>query len=665
MRRIQSVGMNDGTPNYRPDIDGLRALAVLSVLLFHMGMRQLSGGFVGVDIFFVISGFLLTSIIWRELDGAAFRFGTFFMRRVRRIAPALLVVLFATLAVGHFVLAPLHYQMLGQSSIAAILSVSNILFWSEAGYFDEAAIYKPLLHTWSLGVEEQFYLVWPFLLWLLHRMGRRFSVASLLVLSAISLIAAQWVLQSRPEAAFFLMPFRFFEFGFGAVLALVPASVHNARIRSTLSFVGLVLVLIAVFAYREETTFPGVAAVVPSLGAALLILSGPAAPVNRALALAPVVYVGRISYSLYLVHWPVVVYYSYRFGTPERLFETLLLTVVCMVLASGVYHAVEVPIRARRAGSQGFVMTGRRLIRTVLTSGLVTILLAGAVSTSRGMPWRMPAELRQLADIIDRNMDERLEGIRAFTCQFIPEHSDDYQDNFETCLPAADRNLIVLVGDSHAADLYFALAQSFPDRDFVQLTGDGCSFSRLENMDPLCLGFMEFTQSWITRHANKLDLVIYTQRAAHMMWGDPTAPGATLLPDLQAEERVGERLNFLADQGVDVVFWGPRAEYHPNIRVVVASSRQLDDIPRFYERSGLEPFALLDRRLAAQFEDSAVAYVSTYAAICEDRCPVLLPDQNPLFVDYGHWSPEGGLWVVSRVLQATPELAARMAAPVE
>ena len=285
---------------YRADIDGLRAVAVSLVILYHGFPRTLTGGFVGVDVFFVISGFLISSNIFRTLEAGTFSFRDFYARRVRRIFPALAVVLAAVLGYGFIVLLPSELALLGRNVAGGAGFISNLVLWHEAGYFDQAAIYKPLLHLWSLGVEEQFYIVWPLALWLLHRFG--LARMPFLIGIGIASFAFSLVVVAHGRTADFYSPLtRLWELDAGAVLAmLVPAGNGRSSMgRNIVSLAGLGLILAATLGFDRAMAFPGWRAALPVAGAMLLIASGPAAIVNRRMLMArAAVFVGMISYPL-------------------------------------------------------------------------------------------------------------------------------------------------------------------------------------------------------------------------------------------------------------------------------------------------------------------------------------------------------------------------------
>lgn len=436
--------------NYRPDIDGLRTLAVLPVVLFHANIAGFSGGFVGVDVFFVISGYLITTILWRELSEERFSILTFYERRARRILPALLTVMLASLAAGWALLTPADYEALGQSILSALLFVSNIWFWqSSGGYFDGPSDYLPMLHTWSLAVEEQFYIFFPLLLMALHRIGRRLVLPVVLVMVLGSFALALWATPRMPSASFYLLPTRIWELGIGSLLALgaAPRTLPRA-LREGLGLLGLALVILPVFLYDRQTSFPGLTALPPVLGAALLIQSGGCGTTMaaRLLSLRPMVFVGLISYSLYLWHWPIMAFLRNRLMTVELEPQWQAGAVLASLLAGWLsWRFVERPFR--RPAQKGGL--GQRGIFAGTAAGMGVLgLLAGALIATQGAARQRfaPAEIALLGST---GIDARVEACRG---RRNPESFCVFGD------PAApDDQRWILWGDSHAEALMPAL----------------------------------------------------------------------------------------------------------------------------------------------------------------------------------------------------------------
>jgi len=384
---------------YRPDIDGLRSVAVLGVVFYHAGLG-FPGGFVGVDVFFVISGYLITSLIQKELQSECFSMVNFWARRARRILPALAAMVAAVLVCGWFLMLPADFETLGKQTLALIFFSSNIKFWMESGYFDSLASEKPLLHTWSLSVEEQFYLVIPILFGLLYKIRRSGLVVPVLggVCLASFALSIFWVEHQR-EAAFYLLPARAWELGVGSLIAFcVPVS--RAWVRSGMAWLGLLGILCPFFFYSSQTSFPGLAALPPVAGAALLIWSGMGIEINsetpfinRVLSVRPFVWIGLISYSLYLWHWPLFAFTKYFSMTPPSTLVNCVLLAASFLLAWLSYRFVEKPFRSRetiRSRGQVFWLSG--------AAASVLLLAALGLWAGKGYPQRLPADAVKFAE---------------------------------------------------------------------------------------------------------------------------------------------------------------------------------------------------------------------------------------------------------------------------
>ncbi len=444
----------------RKEIDGLRAIAVLAVVAFHLDIVGLSGGFAGVDIFFVISGYLITRLIRSDVAAGTFRFSEFYARRARRLFPAMFVAVFVTFVVGAFVMSPVAFENLSFSALAATLSVSNITFWLQSGYFDESNWTKPLLHTWSLGVEEQFYLLWPAAVVFLIGFRRKFvAPAAICVAGITSLVLAEIWLQFSPEAAFFLLPFRICEFALGAILVWAPANsawpnwLKEAGFAAGAAAIGTTFVL-----FDSDTRFPGVAGLLPCAGAALCIYFGQSFAAQLALANAPAVAIGRISYSLYLVHWPIIIFAKYYLLRELAAVEAVLAFLLSVVLAVLLYHYIEQPFRGRMR-NQKFARPWRVSAVIVIC---VTLFAAPAISAQfDGWRWRLPKNA-------------------TFTKSFELEKTNygglDCKETYceSTGDPAHPK--VFVIGDSHARGLYAGLVRAFPKVNFVFFVPDACGF---------------------------------------------------------------------------------------------------------------------------------------------------------------------------------------------
>lgn len=432
------------TPKYRADIDGLRAIAVLSVLFFHMKSPVFSGGYVGVDIFFVISGYLITTIIIREIANNDFSIAQFYERRFRRILPALTVVITISLATGSLLLHPNTLIDLGKSAIATTLFSSNILFYFESGYFDGPAELKPLLHTWSLAVEEQFYIFFPLLLVLIARAGTRHYLKWLVVLGSLSFVACVLGTNVNASGAFYLIPARAWELFMGSILALHALPIPKGRhIRELLSISGITLIAVGIFRYTSGTHFPGIAATMPTIGTALIIYSGFGGQtfISNILSQRPLVFIGLISYSLYLWHWPVMVYTRYYSIVELNTVQTGVMLAVILILSILSWRYVETPFRKKKllASRHSLLTTSLVVSLAILCGGLVLVV-------KDGLPDRYENT------VADNPGGTDSEWEYWTSCEGVTKRINNNQELCDIGMPEGEPSFI-LWGDSHAKAL--------------------------------------------------------------------------------------------------------------------------------------------------------------------------------------------------------------------
>jgi peptidoglycan/LPS O-acetylase OafA/YrhL len=433
---------------YRADIDGLRAVAVIAVVLYHAFPKLVPGGFSGVDTFFVISGYLITGIIIGNLDGpAGFSFADFYARRVRRIFPALILVLAATLAVGLTIFLPSELASLAKNALASAFFGANFVLLSEAGYFDLAAHLKPLLHLWSLGIEEQFYLAWPLALWLTPR-RRRGAMIAVVMTASFALNVA--LVRSNPQATFYLPFTRAWELMAGALL--VGVTIKQNRLREIIGAIGIICG-ITFFKYSDRTIFPGWAALVPVVGASLMILAEGSFFSRIVLSHPLAAAIGRISYPLYLWHWPLLVLPRTWLFRPLTTGESLGAIAAAVLLSWLTYQFIERPIRAGRMGGA----------RTAL-SGMAAVAVAAVVAL--WVPPQLPKDIAALVNIYTGTAEWRSD-----TCML----NQPYQDFAPDCVEQK-RPLLALLGDSTAGALMPGLRhlQSRVPFGIAQFTVSSC-----------------------------------------------------------------------------------------------------------------------------------------------------------------------------------------------
>ena len=646
--------MANNKSRYLPHIDGLRAIAVLLVLLFHLEIPGFSGGFVGVDVFLVISGFLITRLIFTEISQTGkFRFGHFYLRRIRRLAPALFATTTATLLVSALLHSPAMLARTGKELVATVLSISNIHFWLESDYFDVSAATRPMLHTWSLSLEEQFYLIWPVMLLVLWRTGLRTLLFwAILALAAASLLlnvsfaegAPESLSQWLPEVAsdgkttlFYMLPFRVFEFAVGGLLALRIGEIAQPSKIAGVGFVaGLALIVASSTLYDESMLFPSWAALVPCIGAALVIYGGAA---SRLLTHAMSIWIGNISYSLYLVHWPCVVFWAYLFGPMNGIGQAFVF-VLSLLLGHVSWRFIETPFRERR------------LPLWPVAVGLPALLVCGWHATaSGGWPERIDSPFDPQGTTTAGDFHREHYGGRGFANGRV---GDDERLDF------------ILIGDSHAKQFAEGLV-----RDLVEPHRLGAHI----NAGTSCLhipGFLRVTKGrdWaalLERELAELRLVLENSSPQPVVllgqsWLEQASrsvaigPEGEHLPGPITPEQIVEGLVRLSDAyGIEkLVVMGQV----PNPPVAdLFEQLQRPALSRRIDATAARTFPLTPdvRRYNAALRDGAVRtgayeFLDTVIALSQDgRCIAINDGGELVYSDATHLSKAGSRMVIRHV----------------
>ncbi len=654
---LESKGLNIGTGiPYRSDVDGLRAIAVLSVIAYHFFPGLANGGFVGVDIFFVISGYLISSIIYRELETDRFSILEFYVRRIRRIYPALFLVLIVVSIVGWFLPLPYEFVRLGKFIAGGATFSSNLVLWRQSGYFSPDASEKPLMHLWSLGVEEQFYLIFPLICILFYRKdSRRLLMGTFLAISAISM-ALNVAFLSEFSSAVFLMPItRFWELFMGAGISLLAGGRDKSPTGAILpdkwqnpaAILGIALIAIAVTVFSARNPFPGWRALLPTAGTAFCIAAGPAAWFNRRiLSSAPVVFIGLISYPLYMWHWP---FYSYlTIASKDWGFEFSPLlkgaaVAATFLLAFVTYKFFEAPIRAQK---------DRKKRRKGALWLLVSVSCAGAfggfVLLTGGWPSRLPGPVVALDH--DYESEEKRD-YRARVC-FLELHqtSASFGDSCVDAEPAG-KPLVLVWGDSHAADLFagFRAMQIHQDIRLAQFTASLCA-PVLGRQVPGRLGCDEINQGVYERIERlKPDVVVLSALWTFIERGsDRDRQAALLSSTIQQIKKAGVQR---------VVVLGSAPLWSDNVpRLVIASLRNNPALPAPSQlpRTLLRP--LDDSLLQAAALRGGADYVPILPALCDQTsCEVTTGPtwKDLVYYDNQHLSRNGSILVLQRIWNRT------------
>jgi peptidoglycan/LPS O-acetylase OafA/YrhL len=642
---MKEASNRNGAFKYRPDIDGLRCVAVLSVVAFHLSPARMSGGFVGVDVFFVISGYLISAIVFSEIAASRFSVLGFYERRIRRIFPALFGMLIAVSVVMSFVLLPSEFIDYAKSVIAATASSSNFYFWQHSGYFDSPTS-NPLLHTWSLAVEEQFYILFPIFLVIMRRFFPQRLKAGVVVLFLASLAASEVTLHYNATTAFYMPYTRAWELLLGTIISLgYFPRLRTQLMRNAATLLGIGMIVYASFRYSAQTPFPGLAALVPCVGSALIIGAGESGSsvVARVLSWRPVVFVGLISYSLYLWHWPIIVLnglgLSVNVGavvphrwafllvsqTGSKAME-LLLSFVLAVLS---WRFVERPFRSYPRRVE------RRPLFALATAVMVLLFLcSGSVIYARGFQGRFPRRAVEVASFLSPPGASTLGQLGD--CAITQGNRATVFDNSHCLQTDPGRDTYLLIGDSHAGALWDGLKTSLPGSNVPLAAVWGCRPAIQPEDSPLCKQMMDFIfQKYLPSHPVQGLLL-------EARWYAKSVNG------------VDEIVAWAKAHDVMVIVFGPVAEYDAPLPRLLAYSIAWNK-PNLAQQHLVAYSPVMDAQMRDMAENRwHVGYASLYQATCEgDRCLEYSDEKSgiPLLTDTDHLSESGSRLLVSRLLR--------------
>jgi peptidoglycan/LPS O-acetylase OafA/YrhL len=629
---------------YRPDIDGLRAVAVLSVLAFHIGAGFIRGGYVGVDVFFVISGYLISSVIFSEIAASHFSILGFYERRIRRIFPALFCMFIVFSAAAVFFLLPTEFVDFAKSLLAAATSTSNFYFWQHSCYFDQPTS-NPLLHTWSLAVEEQFYILFPIFLVIVRRFFPRRLTVAVLVLFLASLTASVVMTYYYPTAAYYMPCTRAWELLLGTLVSLgIFPSLQSSMLRNLATLTGMCLIVYSVLCYTQKTPFPGIAAFVPCFGSALIIGAGQFGPslVGRVLSWRPVVFIGLISYSLYLWHWPVIILHTmglsvnldnimphrYAVLLPPFRFDMYMEIVTSFVLAVLSWRFVERPFRRHPQ------RIGKRTLFALSAAVMVLIVaFSGTVIFASGLKGRFsPQAVRVASFLVIPNAGAR--G-RVGTC-FITNANSSTVLNNDQCLRMADgKKNYLLIGDSHAGSLWSGLQSSLPRDNFLLTSLPNCKPFVHAAGSSDCKEEMNYIfQNYLQSHAIQGLLLEARWRSSDM-------------------QGLSETIDWARLHRIPVMVIGPVAEYDAPLPRLLAYAITWNK-PDLASQHRLASSPAIDAKMQSMADNTwHVPYVSPYQAICNSEGCVEYVDATreiPIVHDGDHLTEEGSAFVARRLI---------------
>ena len=630
----------DSTDNYRPDIDGLRAIAVLSVLLYHAFPDTFPSGFIGVDIFFVISGYLITGIILKELQRNTFKIKNFYARRIKRIFPALVTVLLATISLGWLLLLPTEFMALGKHLLGAASFTSNLLLWSESGYFDVGAEQKPLLHLWSLGVEEQFYILWPLILMAVSKMtvGIRYLPAAITTLSLTACILLTYI---DSTSAFFSPLTRFWELGLGALLAQFQFNSqfnHSAKLskstNTVISALGFASIVSGFLLIQHSTLFPGAWALLPTLGAVMIILSGNTNPLNRWILTNRIsVFFGLISYPLYLWHWP--------FLSIAQIIENglhrdgrIAIVVISILLAYLTYRFIEKPIRDRK--------TNPTTIKLLLAGMVLCGGFGALIINQEGFESRINSKLAELS--------RDFKGTAT-----LPRPTGDWCNDRKAsfCSYTGDKPTFAIIGDSHARSLSYGLKEYIAAKGETLLTigTGGChlylpSLYRDENKDyGVCEDELFDTIQGVSDDSDIHTVFITSYTTGKNSEQAVERQTTGLLRVIDRLKQSGKKVIYLMD--VPVLNIEPR--------FCLPSSKQSDQegilACRLAKNVFTEQSNNIHSAIAELLASKSVPYIELAKPLCDEEYCYGRDESRLLYVDDNHLSIRGALYVIDELKQ--------------
>lgn len=622
---------------YRPDIDGIRAVAVIAVILYHFQISSFKGGFVGVDIFFAISGYLISKGIISSVDKNKFAFSDFYSRRTRRLIPALLSVIGLTYFSAYFIQSPNDFAQTSGSVVYALAGISNIYFWKISGYFDNFASLKPLLHTWSLSVELQFYIVWPVVLMLICKFAKK-DIPRLIIIGAITVALATisiYHVNKDSSGAFYLTHYRMHEFTIGAMFVLVERYLKNAITATCIYLLGMLMVLVSIFTFDVHSiVFPGFYALIPCIGTAMMIGSGGHSRFSFLLGSRAPRFIGEISYSLYLVHWPVYVLTSYVLVFPMDNGQVVIGLIATLVLSLILYFVIEKPLR-----TPGAVIKSGPAFSLACSLFAIAIIIPSASSwAEKGWEWRIPKELQEINHI-------ETADTTGYTWKV--QEKLAAKNEFQK----SSKKKILVIGDSQSADVINMMSESgaLENNDVIARTiyfDCGTPFVSQQDMEdyfykknPKTIARPEL----IPKCEKQIDGVINGKLIKE---ADEIYIAFYYLPNLQSYVIKGIDKIKETSKG-EVIVFGRKG----------FSKGSIDIANSFKRVVGLEKYgAKFIDPLSPKINMDLHAYagqnfIDVLGYICKDAedCSVLTDDMKPIYYDNAHFTKYGAKYIGNKI----------------
>ncbi len=635
--------------DYRPEIDGLRAVAVIPVIFYHAGFDIFQGGFIGVDVFFVISGYLISMIIYPKIIENKFSFLDFYERRARRLFPALALIVISVIPFAWFTLLPSDMVSFSKSLVSVFTFSSNILFWSESGYWDTASELKPLLHTWSLSIEEQFYLLFPILLFLIIKIKKSFLTVSIVIIGLISFLISCWATFEHPDAAFYLLPSRAWELVIGVVVALIQIKnpiYLNRRSSEILGFIGLVMVITPVFYLDRAMHFPGIHALSPTVGTALIIIFTNSHTIGgRLLSWHGFRLIGLMSYSLYLWHQPImaiVKYQSYPEPSMLKMFFVILLIFPISYLS---WKFIESPFRSRR------IFSKKQIFKTTITFSIIFIAFGIFGVYSKGFNSRNSnMSLKVLKyepdnDVLKQHSWSLLKRITNDKTYFVGNNPVDDSLWFDI---SNEKKKLLIIGNSHSKDVFNVLYYSKYPQSKLQIARYGLQIHELNDFEHAFYKAPNYKQSdfvmIVSRYTNK-DIEVLKKVIERIQLDQKIV---IIIKNIFEFEDYGIRTK--ADYMIQRFIWDSKDISQQSIDSIIAivNESHFTDLSDEFNRSQ-KPNKLIDE---IYDESDHLIVLDRMDYICDSRtghCFMINKNLEKYFWDYGHHTLAGAEFYGARV----------------
>lgn len=612
--------------DYRWDIQGLRAIAVLAVVLFHINPLWLPGGYIGVDIFFVISGYLIMGFIWRDLSHNQFNLLQFYTKRVYRLFPALFAMVLVSSFAAYFILLPNENELYLKSMFSTLFYISNFYFYTEADYFNDAMEFYPLLHTWSLSVEEQFYMLFPLLLIWIYKNHKKHIFTVLILTGLLSLALSEWYVHIDTSFSFFASPTRFFQFIIGGIIAIsLQHTQPSKRLGDVGVMGGLVLIGISIYWYSEKTLFPGLSALLPSLGTGLILYFGVHAYYSKFILENKFVdMIGNASYSIYLWHWPLIVFYKLKVSPNLSFNEQLLLLVLSIFFGILSWKMIENKFRKKE-----FKRLTLKPILNVLGVSIFLFLLSVIIFTY------YPSKKLRYQDKANEYLKYDSSKFRAGTCFLTSKYNDvKFYDKEECITHETGKKNYLLFGDSHAAHYYSALAELIEeDETLTQVTSSGCSPLLPHSGAKRCVGLNTWAYDELIKQKHFDTIVL----SAH--WG------------VVNKKNFQNSLNELLKYTDRLVLLGPSMQYRQSLPRLLLNLKENEESSQICKSAGVyDKLSTINGIVKSYVTMDNAIFISTLDTLCNSKgCTTITVNGAPINFDNGHLSHEGALYILQRV----------------